>query len=64
MDGQVPADLDYETWLSGKSKSFQLEVLGPGKWDLWQRGKISFTDLVDQRGNELTLAELRAKYDR
>lgn len=65
MDGQVPADLDYETWLkTRKSVAFQKEVLGVGKWDLWQRGKISFTDLVDQRGNELTLAELRAKYDK
>lgn len=65
MDGQVPADLDYETWLkTRKGVAFQKEVLGPGKWDLWQRGKITFTDLVDQRGNELTLAELRAKYDK
>lgn len=64
MDGQVPADLDYESWLRRKSVSFQKKMLGPGKWELWSQGKIGFTDLVDQRSNVLTLAELREKYDK
>lgn len=63
MDGQVSADLDYESWLKTKSVEFQLDVLGPTKHKLWTAGKITFRDLVDQRGNPLTLAEIIAKVE-
>lgn len=59
MDGQVPKELTYEEWLRGKGETFQKKVLGPGKWQLWNDGKISLKDLVDQRGNPLTLDELK-----
>ncbi|MGU1581195.1 hypothetical protein ACSEP4_02095, partial [Pseudomonas aeruginosa] len=59
MDGQVPASLNFETWLKGKSKAFQDEKLGPGRADLWRRGVITLSDLLDQRGNPLSLAQLR-----
>lgn len=62
MDGQVPADLDFENWLKTKPKSFQEEVLGPSKWDLWSKGKVSMADMLDFTGRPLTVAELRAKY--
>lgn len=62
MDGQVPARVNYEEWLASKPVSFQKEVLGPGKWQLWNDGKIkSLTQLTDQTGNILTLAQLREK---
>ena len=63
MDGHVSADLDYESWLRGKPVEFQIDVLGPTKHKLWQAGKITFRDLVDQRGNPLTLAEIIAKVE-
>lgn len=59
MDGQVPASLNFETWLKGKSKAFQDEKLGPDRADLWRRGVITLSDLLDQRGNPLSLAQLR-----
>lgn len=59
MDGQVAGNLTYEDWLKSKPVAFQKEVLGEGKWDLWQKGKIGFTDLVDQTGRSLSLVELR-----
>ena len=62
MDGQVSAELDYQEWLAGKSPSFQKDVLGPGRYRLWKEGKITFTDLVDQRGNPLSLAELQRRF--
>lgn len=63
MDGEVPADLDYETWLrTRKTISFQKEILGEGKWELWQSGKLSMRDMLDQSGNPLTLEELRRRY--
>lgn len=61
MDGQVAGDLTYDAWLKGQSKARQLAVLGPGKWALWQSGKLGLVDMIDQTGNPLTLAELKAK---
>ncbi|KIC12867.1 hypothetical protein RA19_00220 [Leisingera sp. ANG-M1] len=61
MDGQVPADTSFEAWLSKKSKAAQDEALGPGRADLWRAGRISFRDLVDGRGRELTLEQLRGR---
>lgn len=63
MGGPVSADLNYEEWLRTQSLAMQLEVLGPAKHKLWQDGKITFRDLVDQRGNPLTLAEIIAKVE-
>lgn len=62
MDGQVSGDLNYEQWLKGKTDEFQKDVLGKGKWELWKEGKIkSLSELIDQSGNPLTLAQLRER---
>lgn len=61
MDGQVPAQLSFETWLKRQSKERQDDVLGVGKADLWRDGKITFRDLLDQSGRPLTTEQLRAK---
>jgi len=60
MDGQVAGTLSYEDWLRTKPVGFQQEVLGAGKYKLWAAGKIQARDLIDQRGNPLTLAQLKA----
>lgn len=60
MDGQVSQSLTYETWLKGKDETFQREVLGPARFRLWSKGKLSLTDLTNQAGHELTLEELAA----
>lgn len=62
MDGPVSAELDYESWLKTKPAAFQRELLGPTKYELWKAGKITFRDLVDQSGNPLTVAELKARF--
>lgn len=59
MDGRVATDMNYSDWLKTQPESAQREILGPGKWELWKQGKIGLTDLIDQRGNPLTLAQLR-----
>ena len=61
MDGQVSGGKNYEQWLRGNSKAFQIEVLGVEKRKLWKAGKINFTDLVNQSANPLTLAEIKNK---
>jgi SPP1 gp7 family putative phage head morphogenesis protein len=58
MDGYVPADMDYEAWLRTKPVEFQKNVLGKGKWDLWDQGKLTFSELVDESGRPLSLAQL------
>lgn len=58
MDGQVPEDTTFKTFLEGKSVEFQNEVLGKGKAELWRQGKINLVQLVDQTGNAIPLRDL------
>ena len=58
MNGQVASKLTYEQWLKIQPKDFQKEVLGPGKYKLWKDEKLGFSDMVDQKGNPLTLKAL------
>lgn len=58
MDGQVPEDMTFKDFLAKKSKSFQDEVLGKGKAQLWRDGKITLQQLLDQTGNPIPLKEL------
>lgn len=60
MDGQVAASLTYEQWLATKPESFQREVLGRGKWELWQAGGLTLSELIDQSGRPLSLEKLKA----
>jgi hypothetical protein len=61
MNGQVAADLSFEDWLARRSQAEQDDALGAGRAELWRSGRISFRDLLDANGRELTLAELRAR---
>lgn len=66
MDGAVAGNLTYEDWLRGQPEAVQKEVLGPGKFETWKKdprqgGGLTLTEMLDQRGNPLTLAELQAK---
>ena len=60
MDGTVSGIKTFEQWLKTKDVEFQKEKLGPGKWQLWSKGKITLAQLVDGRGNPLTLQQLEA----
>lgn len=64
MDGQVPDNITYTDWFNAQPEERQLEILGPGKLSLYRKGKLSFTDMVDQTGNELTIDELEQKQKR
>ena len=63
MDGQVSDTLDFKEWFDSKGAAFQAKWLGPGRYELWKKGKITFRDLVDQNGRELTLAQLKELVD-
>lgn len=64
IDGPVSQSTTFNAFLKRKGKAFQDETLGPGRADLWRRGKITLSQLLDLRGNPMTLAQLRRKYDR
>jgi SPP1 gp7 family putative phage head morphogenesis protein len=61
MDGQVSGKKNYEAWLKDKPEAFQKEVLGKGKYKLWQKGKLGFKDMVSGSGNPLTLNQIETK---
>lgn len=58
MDGPVSNELGWDGWLKSKTDAEARELLGPGRHKLWKEEKITLTDLTDQTGRELTIAEL------
>lgn len=61
-EGPVPASMNFEQFLERKGARFQDEVLGPGRAQLWRDKKLNLEQMLDARGQELTLAELKTKY--
>ena len=62
VDGPVSADLNYNDWLKNQSKSFQVDVLGETKTDLFRKGGLTMDKFVNNKGQELTLDQLKTKY--
>ena len=62
IDGQVSADLSYNDWLKRQSKAFQVDVLGKQKAELFRKGNLPMDQFVNNKGQELTLDQLEAKY--
>lgn len=62
MDGQVSADLTYNDWLKRQTKAFQVDVLGKQKAELFRKGGLTMDQFVNNKGQELTLDQLQAKY--
>jgi hypothetical protein len=60
--GPLPGNTDFEQFLQRKGRAFQDEVLGPGRAQLWRDKKLNLEQMLDARGQELTLAELKTKY--
>ena len=61
MDGQVPADMNYQDWLRRRSFAEQSDILGPTRALLFSKGGLTVDRFVDDAGHTLTLAELRAR---
>jgi len=57
-----PTTGTFADFLERKGVAFQNDVLGPGRAELWRDGKITLQDLVNGRGNPLTLDELRERH--
>lgn len=61
MTGQV-SDKTFGDWLKRQPADRVEDILGKGRADLYQRGVITFNQLVDGNGSPLTLKRLREKY--
>ena len=61
IEGQVSADLDYNDWLKRQTKEFQVGVLGKQKAELFRKGDITMDKFVNNKGQELTLDQLKSK---
>lgn len=53
----------YETWLRRQSAEFQRDALGPSRYALFKKGKLSLRSFVDD-GRTLSLAELERQHTR
>jgi Holliday junction DNA helicase RuvA len=60
---QIPADTTASGFFSRQSKAIQDEQLGAGRAQLFRDKKITLNDLIDGKGRELTLAQLKNRYD-
>lgn len=59
MNGYVPADLNATDWFEKQGKDFQKKYLGTQRYELFKSGKITLSDLVNQKGKVLTVQELK-----
>ena len=62
VDGQVSASTTFDDFLQRKGDSWQDDVLGKGRAQLYRDKTITLNQLVNNNGRVLTLAELNAKY--
>jgi SPP1 gp7 family putative phage head morphogenesis protein len=58
---QVSSKTTYQEWLSRQPASFQRDVLGPNRYELFTKGELTLDKFVDDNGKTLTLAQLREK---
>ena len=61
LDGYVSQDMTFDKWLKTKSSEFQKEYLGAGRYELYSKGKITLSDLINQKGRYLSIKELKEK---
>ncbi|OPY14146.1 MAG: Phage Mu protein F like protein [Syntrophus sp. PtaB.Bin001] len=62
MGGEVPT-MNYDEWLKEQPEKLQQEILGQARWELWKDNKLDMIDLIDNKGNTLTIKQLRNKYE-
>jgi hypothetical protein len=63
MGGPVEAGTTYESWFAEQDRERQLEILGPGRMGMYERGTLGFSDMVNMAGKPMTLGELEAKIE-
>jgi hypothetical protein len=64
MGGPVATDTTYESWFAEQDRERQLEILGPGRMGMYERGTLGFSDMVNMAGKPMTLGELQEKQEK
>lgn len=59
--GQVSAKTTYEDWFKEQPSSFQDELLGPSRGELYRSGDLTIERFIDNSGQMYTLDELRER---
>jgi uncharacterized protein with gpF-like domain len=62
-NGKPSGKLSAEQWLDGKTETQQDDILGKGRAALYRKGSLTLRDLVSGTGQQLSLADLRKKYN-
>lgn len=62
MNGQVPASLTFDSWFRDLPEADQIAMLGPKKYEIWKKAGLNFADMINQRGNPLTIEQLADAY--
>lgn len=57
-----PVNMTMKKWIDSRTREQLDEQLGEGRAQLYRSGKISLQQLLDLRGNPLTLKQLERKY--
>lgn len=55
------AKRSYNKWLQDRPESFQRKILGASKFEMYKSGKLNLHEMIDQKGNPLTVQQLRDK---
>lgn len=59
LNGYVPANTSFSQWFDKQSADFKENYLGKGRYQLYKDGKITLSDLVNQRGQTLSIKDLK-----
>lgn len=60
-DGPVEDGTSFSSWLERQPPSVADDLLGKGRAQLWRDGNMTLSQLVDQTGRPLTLAQLEKR---
>ena len=63
LTGQVPQSLDFKDWFNKQTDDFKYDYLGKERFDLYKKNKLNFVDFFNNKGNYLTVKQLKAKYE-
>lgn len=59
LTGRAPKEPTLGEFLKTRSEAEQKKILGEAQWRLWQQGKITTSDLLNQSSRPLTLSKFR-----
>ena len=64
LDGERPVPIGLDELITRRRGEELRQVLGAKRYDLYREGKLTFENLIDQRGRPLTLADLERRRSR